>query len=118
MNPNMPDYYQFIRITSPHDTSSITKLFCVWGGGYTRGDSWKINSGVSKVERTEHGWDVYGYSGSCYTVFAEGEGNMNAYGSGVLQSIISKAEAGGISLELVSLGNVIDEFGGQDNVHN
>lgn len=113
MNPNMPDYYQFIRITSQHDTSSITKLFCVWVGGYTQGDSWKMNSGVSKIEKAEHGWNVYGHSGSCYTVFAEGGGNMNAYGSNVLQGIVSKTGALEFNVELVSLESVIDEFGGE-----
>ena len=37
-----------------------------WSGGYLDGDSWRMNSGIVRVEETEHTFLFYGASGSCY----------------------------------------------------
>lgn len=44
-----------------------------WSGGYLDGDSWRMNSGIVRVEETEHAFLFYGASGSCY------EGLKTAY---------------------------------------
>ena len=35
-------------------------------GGYMSGSSWRLNSGITKVEEDEHYFYFYGSSGSCY----------------------------------------------------
>jgi hypothetical protein len=45
-----------------------------WSGGYTTGDSWQMNSGITRVEETERSYDFYGSSGSCYSC------GKNSYG--------------------------------------
>lgn len=47
---NIPDCYQFIKIkASNSNEKDLLKLFSVWTGGYGRGDSWKLNSGVKNI---------------------------------------------------------------------
>lgn len=80
-----PDKWLVIKIngTDPH-----YRVFATWYGGYLNGDSWRMNSGITKV--TEEG-DYYlfeGSSGSVYRCHKESRGT-SGYGSGVLNNIIT-----------------------------
>ena len=37
-----------------------------WSGGYTQGDSWRLNSGISSVKKNENFFVFFGASGSSY----------------------------------------------------
>lgn len=59
-----PDNWIIIKINGgdPH-----YRVLAGWSGGYLSGDSWRLNSGITHVEETEHTFDFYGSSGSCYS---------------------------------------------------
>ena len=38
-----------------------------WSGGYLHGDAWRMNSGITKVEKDGENYLFYGSSGSCYS---------------------------------------------------
>ena len=42
------------------------RILAGWSGGYMDGDSWRMNSGITRVEVTEDSFLFYGASGSCY----------------------------------------------------
>ena len=44
----------------------LVKVFGSWRGGYINGDSWRMNSGIEKVEEDEDHWLFIGHSGSVY----------------------------------------------------
>lgn len=48
-------------------TDGHMRVLAGWSGGYTQGDSWRINSGVTKCEETEDTFEFYGSSGSVYS---------------------------------------------------
>lgn len=50
------------------------RVLAGWSGGYTTGDSWQMNSGITMVFDREDKIDFYGNSGSCYTCY------KNSYG--------------------------------------
>ena len=50
------------------------RILAGWSGGYLSGDSWRMNSGIVRVEETETSYDFYGSSGSCYSC------GKNSYG--------------------------------------
>lgn len=58
-----PDNWVIIKIGG--DCSSY-KILAGWSGGYTSGSSWRMNSGITRVEQTESAYRFYGASGSCY----------------------------------------------------
>lgn len=63
-----PDYWQVIRIDSPEE-GRIYKVFATWVGGYTQGDSWKLNSGITEVRFNKPPYiEFVGWSGSIYNV--------------------------------------------------
>ena len=37
-----------------------------WSGGFTQGNSWRMNSGITRVEGADEHWFFYGSSGSVY----------------------------------------------------
>lgn len=51
----------FINGDQPH-----YKILAGWSGSYTSGDSWKLNSGITRVEKNDTNYLFYGSSGSCY----------------------------------------------------
>lgn len=59
-----PDNWVVIRITN--GTTTFYKVLAGWSGGYTTGDSWQLNSGVSRMETDGDYYLFYGYSGSVY----------------------------------------------------
>ena len=64
------------------------KVYGTWKGGYLDGDSYKLNSGIAKVESDEDYYYFFGYSGSCYKCYKKGYGVASSYGSGVLEKIL------------------------------
>lgn len=79
-----PDKWLVVKINgeSPH-----YRVFGSWYGGYLNGDSWRMNSGITKV--TEEG-DYYlfeGSSGSVYKCHKNAHG-ISGYGMGVLSNMI------------------------------
>lgn len=58
-----PDNWVVIRIKGddPH-----YKVLAGWSGSYAYGDSWRMNSGVTRVEKGSTSWKFYGHSGSIY----------------------------------------------------
>jgi len=42
------------------------KILAGWYGGYTGSDSWKLNSGITKITEQDSHYLVEGYSGSVY----------------------------------------------------
>jgi len=66
------------------------KVFGTWGGGYLDGDSWRLNSGINKVEQDDNFYYFIGFSGSCYKCHKKGYGTATSYGLSVLNKIIER----------------------------
>lgn len=61
-----------------YEGKTIFKLLRGFSGGYLHGDSWMLNSGITKIEcDVQNGHNVYvvsGVSGSKYSVYPDDEG--------------------------------------------
>jgi hypothetical protein len=74
------------------------KVFACWHGGYLDGDSWKLNSGITKVTKEENFYLFEGYSGSFYRCHENCYG-LNMYCYSVLNNIIEKSKEAGVNVE-------------------
>lgn len=81
-----PENWCLIRINLPEET--IYKVFGEWRGGYLHGDSWRLNSGVVKVEQDDDYYYYYGESGSCYKCSKNNYGIRSSYNLSVLSGMI------------------------------
>jgi hypothetical protein len=68
MSNYKPDNWVVIKMDgdNPH-----YRVLAGWSGGYLHGDSWKINSGITRVEDDGDCYNFYGSSGSCYSCYKE-----------------------------------------------
>jgi hypothetical protein len=86
-----PDKWVVLKITKDEETNY--KVFATWFGGYLDGDRWKLNSGITNVNKMGDYLMFYGYSGSCYECappeYAYG---TNSYTQGVLDNLIERAK--------------------------
>lgn len=98
MSEYSPDRWVVVKITTPKE--QLYKVFASWSGGYGGGDSWKINSGITRATLVNDCWEFDGYSGSVYSCHREAYGT-NGYGGNVLQGFISQAKNQGSIIEIM-----------------
>ena len=65
-----PDNWVVLKLQNEGGT--LYKVLAGWSGGYTTGDSWRINSGIVRVEEKPKHWEFYGLSGSVYKCHRKG----------------------------------------------
>ena len=67
-----PDNWVILEIT-PSNEETFYKILAGWSGGYLTGDSWRMNSGIAKVEEDGDYINFIGESGSVYSCHKESE---------------------------------------------
>lgn len=96
-----PNYWQILRITSP-EQKVFHKVFATWIGGYTFGESWKMNSGIEEVTYKDNIVTFKGSSGSLYHCINEEHCyRTTAYTDGVLSHMMLKAEKVSAKIEVL-----------------
>lgn len=88
----IPDKWILLRMEI--NGKPITKVYANWYGGYREGDSWRINSGISKYTETDNYYIFYGNSGSIYNCYKDNIGT-NRYGDNILDNILNQAKEKG-----------------------
>jgi len=94
-----PDRWIVIKISHTGDKSHY-RVFGTWFGGYASGDSWRMNSGIVRVEEYEEEYRFFGTSGSEYRCLKPFYGT-NSYTDGVLQGIIKDQALVGTTVEIL-----------------
>lgn len=79
-----PDNWVVLKITNEQET--IYKVLAGWSGGYLSGDSWRMNSGITGVEKQAYLYGFYGSSGSVYWCL-EGEYRLSMAIAGVYNQL-------------------------------
>ena len=84
-NTVTPDRWLVLKIEDYY------KVFATFLGGYTDGDAWKLNSGISSVEQDGDFYLFHGYSGSIYKCHKSHYG-ASTWTTGVLEQIMENAK--------------------------
>lgn len=84
MSTYTPDKWVILKLNNKGETAY--KVLAGWSGGYLDGQSWKINSGITKVEEDDNYLLFHGYSGSVYKCHKRGYGT-NMIMNGVLAQL-------------------------------
>lgn len=88
MSTYNPSRWMVVSIT--HDSKTHYRVFGTWSGGYLHGDSWKLNSGITKATLIDGAYHFEGSSGSVY-ICRETSYGSTAYGWGVIDSMIKQS---------------------------
>ena len=70
------------------------KVFGGWYGGYTGGDCWRLNSGITEVRIDGNQYEFDGFSGSTYFCNRHDYG-MSSYQTQILAGWVKQAEMRG-----------------------
>lgn len=65
-NTIKPDRWVLVKLTHPETKEIFYKVLAGWRGSYLDGSSWRLNSGVTKIEFKDDYFYFYGHSGSVY----------------------------------------------------
>ncbi len=99
MSKYYPDKWVIVKFTTPEKT--FYRCLGGWFGGFAKGDSWRMNSGVDYIKDVGDSYEVYGHSGSVYDCLKFHEG-MSFYMETVYNSYLKEAESlDGYSVEIV-----------------
>lgn len=101
MNEYKPDKWVVLKVAGV-DQDWWYRILGTWYGGFATGDSWRLNSGITKIEEEEDCFKVHGTSGSVYTCYKGCEG-MGSYTASVLDSFQYNAAQSGAVIEVVSM---------------
>lgn len=71
----IPDRWVILKLNNKGKT--FYKVLAGWSGSYLDGQSWKINSGITKVEIEDNHYLFHGFSGSIYKCHKLGYGMNN-----------------------------------------
>ena len=97
-----PDKWVVVKISGYNDhPEPIHKVFACWYGGWAGSDSWKLNSGITKVTKEGYVYSFEGSSGSTYDCHEDSYGT-NFYGMGVLDNMIETSAKHGITIEILN----------------
>lgn len=101
MSEYNPNRWLIVSITNNNETHY--RVFGVWGGGYLNGDSWKLNSGITKVTLEDGVYQFEGSSGSVYHCRENSYGSTG-YGWSVIQQIIEQSKENGTIIQIMDEG--------------
>ena len=93
-----PDTWVMLKITT--QTYTVYKILAGWTGGFTSGDSWKLNSGCIKVEKTGDTLVFTGASGSTYCVYPNAY-RLSLTTSAILRTFQESVQNTGIEIEML-----------------
>lgn len=98
-----PDGFVVLKIKD--QTEVIYRLFSIWRGGYLGNDSWRLNSGITKVTKENDTYTIYGNSSTVYQVHNDSYGRLGLYGESILKQIIK-----GNDVEIIDIEQCYNEL--------
>ena len=108
-NKYTPDTWMLIQLESP-ESGKITKILSGWYGGYLNGDSWRLSSGVTKIEDQDNHYLIHNESGSIYTCYKSNEGLSGLTGN-ILHNWQEQAkDRDGVTINEISIDQYTGDF--------
>lgn len=80
----VPDRWVIVDIE--YEGQKVVKILSGWSGGYLDGDSWRISSGITKVEENDDAFFVTNETGSTYYLRKTAVG-LNIMSGGILNTL-------------------------------
>lgn len=102
----VPDRWIILKLENNDGSELIYKVFGNWFGGFDKGDSWKLSSGISNVIEHEDYYEIHNFSGSIYECRKECIG-IHTYGSYILDQFMNEArKSDSYSIEVLDISDV------------
>lgn len=83
----LPERWVVIKLQPVDGSPHHYRVFGTWGGTYTSGQSWQMNSGITSIEEDSNYYYFNGSSGSVYCC-PKGNYGFFSYGLSVLHNMV------------------------------
>lgn len=93
-----PNKWAVVKVSQNGETHY--RVFACWYGGFTLGNSWKLNSGITQATFEEDCYHFEGSSRSVYVCHKDSYGT-STYGNTVLNTLIQDASKNGTIIEIL-----------------
>ncbi len=90
MSEHNPDRWVILKLLN--NDKAIYKIMGSWDGGYLSSSYWRINSGISRVDKEGNYYLFYGFSGSVYRC------HSHAYGSTPIMTSVLPQDSNDIEI--------------------
>jgi hypothetical protein len=100
MSEYKPDKWVILKFKRKDNT--WYRVMGSWSGGYLDGDSWRMSSGLEKIEENGNYYLMRNTSGSTYICHKEMEG-MNIIASGVFSSVQEAGIKNGTEVSIIDI---------------
>ena len=94
---NRPDTWVIVKINSK-EYPPVYKVLAGWYGGYTGANSWKMSSGLLRIEHREG--DTVGINASGSEYLLNGEPRLSGLTAGVLNSYMEDLKTVGATIDI------------------
>ena len=98
MSDYYPDRWVMLKITNKGNP--VYKILAGWHGGYANGDSWKLNSGVVRIEENDHNYLFHGSSGSVYCCIKSAY-SLSGYTASILNNFQESVKGTDTTIEVL-----------------
>ena len=106
----VPDAWVVVKFSGDAVPDGVMyKILAGWKGGFTSGDSWKLNSGITKIEKIKNAFNVQGYSGSMYCCHKDGE-RMMMITQGIFDNLVEAYKNKKVKIEIVPIKSILEKF--------
>lgn len=113
MMNEVPDAWTILKFSGDGVVGGpMYKVLAGWYGGYTGSDSWRLNSGISRVEESNECYFFHGHSGSVYQCYKNIE-RMTGLMSSKFE-FWRKNSPPDVSIDLIEVKDLLSEFTAQD----
>lgn len=107
MSEYHPDNWVIVKFESTDAT--FYKVLAGWHGGFAYGDSWRMNSGISKVEENDGVYSFFGSSGSVYVCHKNSE-RFSMMTSEIFQNLIERGKEQGINISSINVTEIEEQY--------
>lgn len=107
MRENTPDAWVILRIASPEE-GVVHKVLAGWYGGFAGSDSWRLNSGISRIEHKDGVYAIHGHSGSIYWCHENCQ-RMTGLMASRLQSWVQQFD-GKATFEAIDISTILKDY--------
>jgi hypothetical protein len=99
-NQHTPDKWVILKFKGKDST--FFKVLGSWYGGYLGSDSWRLSSGLERVEEDGDTLLMHNFSGSIYKVNKNTDG-MSMLATDIYNQAKAQGEANGVEVSIVTL---------------
>jgi hypothetical protein len=100
MSEYNPDKWAIVKFKGKDST--WYKVIGSWYGGYLHGDSWRLSSGLERIEEDGDFYLMHNFSGSVYRCHKEVEG-MHMTARGIILSAEKEGAENGVEVSVIDV---------------